>query len=130
MRKELTALLVRLTAEFDSAYQADRAYARIKARGIPCGGMKTHNYKPLPQPALFITSPYPRHQNSFYNNQSFGLPETTGTSIMMTTPLLDSFGEDIGRSRGVELEVMVDKTNEAAAKRILINNGGRKLRID
>lgn len=123
-------MLIRLTAEFDSAYMADRAYAKIKANGIPCGGMKTHNYRPVPQPALFISSPYPRQQNSFYNNQSFGLPETTGTSIIMRTPMFDSFGEDIGRSRGVELEVIVDKTNEAAAKRILINNGGRKIRID
>ncbi len=81
----------------------------------------------IPEPGLFISQPYPRQQHSYYNNLSFGLPETTGTSIMMDTTVFSQLGDSGGRD-SVRLEVIVDQQNMQSVKSILINSGGRSLR--
>lgn len=121
-------MIRKISAEFDSAYLADRAYGRIKSSGIVAAGIKYSHKNTEPEPGLFITQPYPRQQYSYYNNLSFGLPETTGTSIRMDTTILGEFGDSGGRRDSVRIEVSVDDNDLSSAKSILINNGARSIR--
>lgn len=118
----------KITAEFDSAYLADRAYGRIKSMGIAAAGIKYSPKKAEPEPGLFITQPYPRQQYSYYNNLSFGLPETTGTSIRMDTTILGEFGDSGGKRDSVKIEVTVNDRDVKSARGILINSGARSIR--
>ena len=117
-----------ITAEFDSAYLADRAYARIKSSGIAAVGIKHIRKNSKPEPGLFITQPYPRQEHSYYNNLSFGLPETTGTSIRMDTTILGTFGDSGGSRDSVRIEVTTDEKYVKNTKSILINSGARNIR--
>ena len=121
-------MIRKISAEFDSAYLADRAYGRIKSSGIVAAGIKYSHKNTEPEPGLFITQPYPRQQYSYYNNLSFGLPETTGTSIRMDTTILGEFGDSGGRRDSVRIEVSVDNNDLSSAKSILINSGARSIR--
>lgn len=118
----------KISAEFDSAYLADRAYGRIKSSGIAAAGIKYSHKKSEPEPGLFITQPYPRQQYSYYNNLSFGLPETTGTSIRMDTTILGEFGDSGGSRDSVRMEVTVDDNDLKSTRSILINSGARSIR--
>lgn len=118
----------KISAEFDSAYLADRAYGRIKSMGIAAAGIKYSHKKAEPEPGLFITQPYPRQQYSYYNNLSFGLPETTGTSIRMDTTILGEFGDSGGKRDSVKIEVTVNDRDVISARGILINSGARSIR--
>lgn len=121
-------MIRKISAEFDSAYLADRAYGRIKSSGIVAAGIKYSHKNTEPEPGLFITQPYPRQQYSYYNNLSFGLPETTGTSIRMDTTILGEFGDSGGRRDSVRIEVSIDDNDLSSAKSILINSGARSIR--
>ncbi|MBE6991100.1 MAG: hypothetical protein E7430_00790 [Ruminococcaceae bacterium] len=118
----------KISAEFDSAYMADRAYGRIKALGIAAAGIKYSHRESEPEPGLFITQPYPRQQYSYYNNLSFGLPETTGTSIRMDTTILGKLGDSGGKRDSVRIEVTVNEHDLKNARSILINSGARSIR--
>lgn len=118
----------KISAEFDSAYLADRAYGRIKSSGITAAGIKYSHRNISAEPGLFISYPYPRQEHSYYNNLSFGLPETTGTSIRMDTTILGVFGDSGGSRDSVRMEVVVDDRDLKRTRSILINSGARSIR--
>lgn len=120
----------KISAEFDSAYLADRAYNRIKTAGIPAAGIKYLRRNSAPEPGLFISYPYPRQEHSYYNNLAFGLPETTGTSIRMDTKILNGFGDSGGLRDSVRMEITVKDSDTGNAKSILINSGARSIRCE
>ena len=120
----------KITAEFDSAYLADRTYSRIKSAKIPAVGVMYRHNTANPEPGLFISYPYPRQEHSYYNNLSFGLPETTGTSIRMDTKLLNGFGDSGGLRDSVRVEITVRNSEVKNVKSILINSGARSIRCE
>lgn len=117
----------RLSAVFDNSYLADRAVARIRSLNIPITSARvlSSDRTPQPDPALFVAQPYPTATNSYINNQASGLPQTTGTSLMMDSTMLN---DGISKRQSVRLELVVDAANAKAVRSALINLGGRSLR--
>ena len=120
--------MITYSLAFDSPDQADRAAAWLRSRGVSLQQYRTDGRHVEREPYLAAGYPYTYPTSlsttGYTYNLFNGLPQTDGNAVIVALPSLDYTAAGRVRAHFTVLDGEAER-----ARRILINSGGREVRI-